>query len=49
VIDASVLLTAFSADAAYVALAELPGGPLITCDTKLAGASRARCSFDLIR
>jgi predicted nucleic acid-binding protein len=36
-------------DAAYIALAERLGGPLITCDAKLAGASRVRCSFDLIR
>ena len=36
-------------DAAYVALAERLGGPLITCDAKLAGSSRVRCSFDLIR
>lgn len=34
--------------AAYVALAESLGGPLITCDTKLAGASGPRCEFDLI-
>ena len=36
-------------DAAYIALAERLAGPLITCDAKLAGASRVRCSFDLIR
>ena len=36
-------------DAAYIALAECLAGPLITCDAKLAGASRVRCSFDLIR
>lgn len=35
-------------DAAYVALAERLGGPLITCDGKLAAASGAACSFDLI-
>ena len=35
-------------DAAYVALAERLGGPLITCDSKLATASGVRCSFDLI-
>jgi predicted nucleic acid-binding protein len=36
-------------DAAYIALAERLASPLITCDAKLAGASRVRCSFDLIR
>ena len=36
-------------DAAYIALAEGLASPLITCDAKLAGASRVRCSFDLIR
>lgn len=35
-------------DAAYVTLAERLGGPLITCDGKLAGASGPRCTFDLI-
>lgn len=35
-------------DAAYVALAERLNGPLITSDRKLATASGARCSFDLI-
>jgi predicted nucleic acid-binding protein len=35
-------------DAAYVALAEQLNGTLITCDAKLAGASGARCDFDLI-
>jgi predicted nucleic acid-binding protein len=35
-------------DAAYVALAEELGGPLITCDGKLAAASGARCVFDAI-
>ncbi|MEU6645398.1 hypothetical protein ABZ863_22990 [Saccharomonospora sp. NPDC046836] len=34
--------------AAYVALAEQLGGILITCDAKLAAASGARCTFDLI-
>ena len=37
-----------SSDAAYVALAEHLGGPLITCDGKLIGASGPRCTFDLI-
>lgn len=35
-------------DAAYVALAERLDGPLITGDGKLAAASGARCTFDLI-
>lgn len=35
-------------DAAYVALAEQLGGPVITCDAKLAGSSGAQCRFDLI-
>lgn len=35
-------------DAAYVALAEQLGGPLITCDVKLAAATGPDCSFDLI-
>ena len=35
-------------DAAYVALAERLDGPLITADGKLATASGARCTFDLI-
>lgn len=35
-------------DAAYVALAERLGGPLMTCDAKLAAASGPRCTFDLI-
>lgn len=39
-------LTAY--DAAYVGLAELLDGPLITCDAKLAAASGPRCDFDLI-
>lgn len=39
-------LTAY--DAAYVALAENLGGPMITCDRKMVGAAAARCAFDLI-
>lgn len=39
-------LTAY--DAAYVALAERLGGPLITCDAKLAAASGPRCAVELI-
>ncbi|MBN9753930.1 Toxin 1, PIN domain [Pseudonocardia sp. Ae406_Ps2] len=35
-------------DAAYVALAERLGGPLVTGDGKLVAASGARCTFDLI-
>jgi predicted nucleic acid-binding protein len=35
-------------DAAYVALAERLDCPLVTCDSKIAGASGARCAFDLI-
>lgn len=35
-------------DAAYVALAERLDGPLVTGDGKLAAASGARCTFDLI-
>ena len=35
-------------DAAYVALAENLSCDLITCDAKLAGATGARCGFDLI-
>ncbi len=35
-------------DAAYVALVERLNGPLITGDGKLAAASGARCTFDLI-
>lgn len=35
-------------DAAYVALAERLDGTLITCDSKFAGASGPRCSFELI-
>jgi predicted nucleic acid-binding protein len=35
-------------DAAYVALAEELGCPLITCDAKLAASSGSRCVFDLI-
>lgn len=39
-------LTAY--DAAYVTLAERIGGPLVTCDGKLAGAPGLRCTFELI-
>lgn len=35
-------------DAAYVTLAERLGGPLITCDAKLAEAGGPHCRFDLI-
>lgn len=35
-------------DAAYVALAERLDGPLITSDGKLAAASGAQCTFDVI-
>lgn len=35
-------------DAAYVALAEQLGCTLITCDAKLAGATGARCPFEVI-
>lgn len=35
-------------DAAYVALAEGLGAPLVTCDGKLATASGPRCGFELI-
>jgi predicted nucleic acid-binding protein len=35
-------------DAAYVALAEQLGAPVITCDGKLASASGPRCAFELI-
>jgi len=35
-------------DAAYVALAERLDAPVITCDTKLAGASGVHCAFDVI-
>jgi predicted nucleic acid-binding protein len=35
-------------DAAYVALAERLGGPLVTSDAKLAGSSCLGCAFDLI-
>jgi predicted nucleic acid-binding protein len=34
-------------DAAYVALAERLGSPLLTCDSKLAAASGPRCRFEL--
>lgn len=33
---------------AYVALAEQLTAPVITCDAKLAAASRTRCTVDLI-
>ncbi len=39
-------LTAY--DAAYVALAEALGAPLVTCDAKLAGASGIRARMELI-
>jgi predicted nucleic acid-binding protein len=35
-------------DAAYVALAERLGAPLVTCDAKLTTASGIRCPFELI-
>lgn len=35
-------------DAAYVALAERLGAPVITCDGKLATATGPRCQFELI-
>lgn len=35
-------------DAAYVALAERLGAPLITADARLAAAHGPRCTFDLI-
>lgn len=35
-------------DAAYIALAELLGCELVTCDAKLAAASGPRCTIDLI-
>lgn len=35
-------------DAAYVALTEHLGGTLVTADAKLATASGARCTFDLM-
>ena len=36
-------------DAAYIALAERLGCPLLTCDTKLAAAPGTRCPVELIR
>jgi predicted nucleic acid-binding protein len=38
-------LTAY--DAAFVALAEALGAPLVTCDAKLAGASRFGVAIEL--
>jgi len=35
-------------DAAYIALAERLDARMITADAKLAGATGARCHFDLI-
>lgn len=35
-------------DAAYVALAERLGCPLVTCDAKLAAATATHCTVDLI-
>ena len=35
-------------DAAYVALAEQLGAPVITCDAKLSAASGTRCVFETI-
>lgn len=35
-------------DAAYVALAERLDAVLITCDTRLANASGARCTFEIL-
>jgi len=39
-------LTAY--DAAYVALAEALGAPLVTCDSKIASASRHRARVEVI-
>jgi predicted nucleic acid-binding protein len=36
-------------DACYVALAELFSAPLLTYDARMAGASGARCSFEVFR
>ncbi len=35
-------------DAAYVALAEMVGAPLLTTDRRLAGASGARCAIEVL-
>lgn len=35
-------------DAAYVALAEVLGAPLVTADAKLAGASGLRCNVEVL-
>ncbi len=35
-------------DAGYVALAELLGAPLVTCDARLVRATGPRCEFELI-
>lgn len=35
-------------DAGYVALAELLGAPLVTCDARLTRATGPRCEFELI-
>ena len=34
-------------DASYIALAELFRAPLVTYDAKMAGASGARCTFEV--
>jgi predicted nucleic acid-binding protein len=36
-------------DAAYVALAEALGAPLVTADARLAGAPGPRCEFRIVR
>jgi predicted nucleic acid-binding protein len=35
-------------DAAYVAVAERVGAPLVTCDARMATASGPRCDFEVI-